>query len=160
MRRTRPTQVGDLVALTLVAGVVSWLAVLEWYGGLPRLRWFVPLSLGLLATAEAISGFQLRARIRRRPGLRPVEPLMVARQLALAKASALVGAGTVGVWAGMLAYLVPRLRFLSAARGDAITAGLGVLCGGLLTGAALWLEYSCRTPKPPEDRTGPDGATA
>jgi hypothetical protein len=56
-----------------------------------------------------------------------------------------------GAWAGLLAYLVPRLSTVAAAAGDATTAGIGVGCAALLIGAALWLEYCCRTPKPPED---------
>lgn len=159
MRRpTRPTHLGDLAAVALIGGVASWGAMSEWYGQIPRLHWFVPLSLAVLAVTEAISGFQLRARIRRRGGRMPVPPLVVARQLALAKASALVGAGMVGVWAGLLVYLVPRLDYLSAAHGDAVTAGLGVGCAALLTAAALWLEFSCRTPKPPSEDTERTGS--
>jgi hypothetical protein len=151
MKHPQPTRLRDLATVAVVVGMLSWLAVRHWYGDLPRLQWFVPLSLAVLGVAEAISGFQLRARIRHRPGLDPVDPLVAARQLALAKASALVGAATVGCWAGMLAYLVPRLGVLAAAPGDAFTAAVGVGCAGLLVGAALWLEYCCRTPKPPED---------
>ena len=151
MKPTQPTHPRDVALLAVVAGVVCWLAARQWYGSLPRLHWFVPLSLGVLAVAEAISGFQLRARIRRRPGLEPIDPLVAARQLALAKASAMAGAVMLGAWAGLLAYLVPRRSTVAAAAGDATTAGIGVGCAALLVGAALWLEYCCRTPKPPED---------
>jgi len=116
MKPTQPTRLRDVAALAVVAGVVCWLAVRQWYGGLPRLHWFVPLSLGVLAVAEAISGFQLRARIRGRPGLEPIDPLVAARQLALAKASAMAGAVMLGAWAGLLAYLVPRLSTLGGRR--------------------------------------------
>jgi len=156
MKPTQPTHLRDLALLAVALGLLSWLAVRQWYGSLPRLHWFVPLSLGVLAVAEAISGFQLRARIRRRPGLTPVDPLVAARQLALAKASALVGAAMLGLWAGMLIYLLPRLSTLTAARGDASTSTIGVACAVLLAAAALWLEYCCRTPKPPEDSDHPD----
>ncbi|HSV67783.1 MAG TPA: DUF3180 domain-containing protein [Mycobacteriales bacterium] len=151
MKPTQPTHPRDLAVIALVAALLSWLVVRQWYGSVPRLQWFVPLSLVVLAVAEAISGFQLRARIRRRPGLEPVDPLVAARQVALAKASALVGAAMVGVWAGLLVYATPRLDRLAAARGDVVTAGVGVVCAGLLVGAALWLEFCCRTPRPPGD---------
>jgi hypothetical protein len=151
VRPTEPTRLRDLAALAVVAGVLCWLVVRQWYGSLPRLHWFVPLSLGVLAVAELISGAQLRARIRRSPGTEPVDPLVAARQLALAKASALVGAAMLGGWAGLLAYLLPKLSTVTAARGDAVTSGVGVVCAALLVGGALWLEYCCRTPKPPTD---------
>jgi hypothetical protein len=151
MKPTEPTHPRDLAALAVVAALVGALVVRQWYGSMPRLQWFVPLSLGVLAVAETISGFQLRARIRRRPGLEPVDPLVAARQLALAKASALVGAVMLGVWAGLLLYLLPRLSTLAAAGADAATAWVGIGCSALLVGGALWLEYCCRTPKPPEE---------
>ena len=108
----------------------------------------------LLAIAEVLAANQLRDRIRRRPGAPPVQPLVAARMLALAKASAVVGAVMVGIWAGLLVYVVPRLGQLAAAGNDTATAAFGVVAAVALTAAALWLEYSCRTPAPPDgDRT-------
>jgi hypothetical protein len=147
---TQPTHPRDLAALAVVFGLLSWLVIHRYYGSMPKLHWYVPLSLAILGLAELISGFQLRARIRRRPGLLPVDPLVAARQLALAKASAIVGAAMLGAWAGLLLYLLPRLSTLAAAGADAVTGTLGVASAALLTGAALWLEYCCRTPKPPD----------
>jgi hypothetical protein len=149
--RVPPTSLRDLVVIALVAGLLSWLAVREWYGDLPRLRWFVPLSLALLALAELIAAEQLRSRIRRRPGTKPVEPLVAARSLALAKASSLVGAAMTGVWAGLLAYTLPRLDFLASADDDTRAGVTGVIAAASLVGAALWLEYSLRTPLPPDE---------
>ena len=147
---TQPTNPRDLAALTVAFAVISWLLVHRWYGSLPSLRWYVPISLAILGVAEFISGFQLRARIRRRPGVLPIDPLVAARQLALAKASALVGAGMLGAWTGLLIYLLPRRSTLAAASSDTVTATLGMISGAILVGAALWLEYCCRTPKPPD----------
>jgi hypothetical protein len=145
--------VRDLVAIAVVAAGFGWLVVREWYGDLPRLQWFVPLSLALLAFAEAVAAGQLRARIRRRPGTEPVHPLVAARSLALAKASAIVGAAMTGVWAGLLLFTVPRLDYLAAAGDDTRTGVIGVLAAIALVGAALWLEFCCRTPKPPDERS-------
>lgn len=147
-----PTRPRDLASIAVVAGLLSWIAVRRWYGSLPELQWIVPLSLAFLAIAEFGSGFQLRARIRRRPGTRPPNPLVAARLLALAKASSLVGAAMAGVWAGLLLYVVPRLDYLAAAGGDTVTAAVGVGSSLALAAAALWLEYCCRTPKPPDER--------
>ena len=82
-----PTRIRDLVGYAAAVTLITWLALRHWYGDLPRLSWFVPLSLLLLAIAETLAANQLRDRIRRRPGALPVEPLVAARMLALAKAS-------------------------------------------------------------------------
>lgn len=156
MTGSRPvtaTRLRDLAAIAVVAAALTWLAVRQYYGDLPRLHWFVPLSLALLASVEAVSGTQLRARIRRRPGTEPVHPLVAARSVALAKASAIVGAAMLGVWAGVLIYTVRRLGYLAAAGDDTRTAVIGVVAATALVGAALWLEFCCRTPKPPDDRS-------
>jgi hypothetical protein len=155
-----PTRIRDLIAYAAAVTLVTWLALRQWYGDLPRLRWFVPLSLALLAIAEVLAANQLRDRIRRRPGALPVQPLVAARMLALAKASAVVGAFATGIWAGLLVYAVPRLGQLAAARDDTVTAAVGVAAAVALTAAALWLEYSCRTPTPPDGdrRAEPDGS--
>ena len=81
----------------------------------------------LLAIAEVLAANQLRDRIRRRPGALPVQPLVAARMLALAKASAVVGAVMVGIWAGLLVYVVPRLGQLAAAGNDTAIAAFGVV---------------------------------
>jgi len=151
--RVAPTKVRDLLAIAVGAGLLTWFAVRNWYGDLPKLRWFVPLSLALLAFAEVLAASQLRARIRHRPGAEPVQPLVAARSLALAKASAMVGAAMVGVWVGLLLFTVPRLDYLAAAGDDTRTGVIGVLAAAGLVGAALWLEYSCRTPEPPDEPT-------
>ena len=147
----KATRIRELALMAVLAGVVSWVAVREFYGSLPQLRWFVPLSLVLLGIAEAVAGSNLRARVQRRPGALPVDPIVAARQLALAKASAIVGALMVGAWAGLLVYALNQLDYLAAADNDAITAGIGVGSAAALVAGALWLEYCCRTPKPPDE---------
>jgi Protein of unknown function (DUF3180) len=153
-----PTRIRDVVGYAAAVTLITWLALRQWYGDLPRLGWFVPLSLLLLAVAETLAANELRNRIRRRPGALPVQPLVAARMLALAKASAVVGAVMIGIWAGLLVYAVPRLGQLAAARNDTATGAVGVVAALALTVAALWLEYCCRAPAPPDkDRAGPDG---
>jgi hypothetical protein len=155
-----PTRVRDLLGYAAGVTLVAWLAVRQWYGDLPRLSWFLPLSLALLGLAEVIAAGQLRARIRQRRGAPPVQPLVAARSLALAKASAVVGAVMTGVWAGLLVYVVPRVGVLAAAAADLRTGLVGVTAALFLVAAALWLEYCCRTPAPPDsDRPiSPDGS--
>ena len=98
----------------------------------------------------------LRARIRRRPGTRPVQPLVAARAVLVARASALAGALMVGVWGGLLAYVAPRSGDIAAAAGDTVAAAVGVLGAVGLVAGALWLQHCCRTPDDPTAGTPDD----
>ena len=155
-----PTRLRDLLGYAAAVALVAWLALRSWYGDLPGLTWFVPLSLLLLAAAETMAANELRARIRRTRPAPPVQPLVAVRMLALARASSLVGAVMLGVWAGLLVYVLPRRDLLAAARADTATALVGVGSAAALIAAAWWLEFSCRAPTPPDRDIGirPDGA--
>lgn len=155
-----PTRLRDLLGYAAGVALVAWLALRRWYGDIPGLTWFVPLSLLLLAVAETLAANDLRARIRGARDAPPLRPLVAARMLALAKASSLVGAVMLGIWAGLLVYVLPKRDFLAAARTDTATGLVGVGCAAALIAAALWLEFSCRAPTPPDRDTSirPDGA--
>ena len=156
----------DLLALAVAVAVAVWLVVRAAYGDLPQFRWWQPVPLGVLAVAEALGARTLRARLSaqrdRRPGpgrtpaaaARPVEPLLVARLVVLAQASAWVGAVIAGMWAGVLLYTVPALSRLAAAREDTVAGAIGVLVAAALTLAALWLEHVCKVPQDPDDEPG------
>lgn len=147
----KPTRVRELVLVVITVGLITWIVVGRVYADLPELQWFVPLSLPLLGALEVMLGWELRARIQHRRGARLVEPIAAARAVALAKASAIVGAAMLGVWSGVLGYVVPRRDTLVAARDDSAVAFVGAGGALVLIAAALWLEYCCRAPKPPED---------
>lgn len=149
------TKARDLAGSALLAALLSWYLVREYYGALPVLRWYIPLSLALLGIAELMGARSLQARIRGRAGLPALDALVAARAVALAKASALAGAGFAGLWLGLLAYTVPNLGFLAAASSDTVTATIGVLSSAGLVVGALVLENACRTPPPPKDRNDP-----
>jgi len=101
---------------------------------------------------EAVLGFTVRARIRRRPGTRPIPPLTAAKAVVLAKASSLAGSLVTGAWLGVLGYVLPRRSDLTAAAADTRAAVIGAICAAALVAAGLWLEHSCRTPDPPPRR--------
>ena len=147
MTATRPR---DLAVAALVAGVVVHLLVRLAYGSLPAIPALAGATLGVLGVAEAIAGSALRARIERRPGTEPVQPLVAARAVLVAQASALGGAIMAGAWAGLLLYVLPRSGELVAAAGDTAGATVGLVCALLLVGGALWLERCCRTPDDPD----------
>jgi hypothetical protein len=150
-----PTRPRDLVLPALVAAVVVHLLVRLTYGTLPTFPLTAGVPLGVLGVAEAIGGSALRSRIRRKPGTRPVQPLVAARAVLVARASALAGAIMVGVWAGLLAYVGPRSGDIAAAAGDTVAAAVGLACASALVGGALWLQHCCRTPDDPSGEDGP-----
>ena len=150
------TKIRDLFAVALVAGLLTLIGLRLVYSDLPALPRLAGITFGVLAVVEAILAWQLRARITGRSGARPVQPLTAARAVALAKASSLVGALMVGVWVGVVVDLLPLRGVSPAASDDSLTAVIGVIGSLLLVGAALWLEHSCRTPKPPQERDNVD----
>jgi hypothetical protein len=150
-----PIRPRDLVVTALVVAVVVHLLVRLTYGSLPAFPLSAGLPLAVLGMAEAIGGSALRSRIRDRSGARPVPPLVAARAVLVARASALAGAVMTGVWAGLLAYVAPRSGDVAAAAGDTTAAALGVVGALVLVGGGLWLQHCCRTPDDPD---GPEDA--
>lgn len=151
MRPVQPTRLRDLAAIGAVSALVGYLLVRGYYGSLPALPWTPSVALAGLAVLEGGMARTTRSRIDRRPGTKPVEPLVVARLVALAKATAVVGAALIGFWAGAFAYTFLARDRLAAAGRDAQISAIGVLVALVLVAAALWLEQACRTPDPPED---------
>jgi hypothetical protein len=156
------TRARDLVVAGLVAAVLVYLLVRVLYGQLPPLPTFAGVTLLVLAIIEGVLGASLRSRIRNPGEGRPLQPLTAARSVALAKASSMLGAIMLGAWLGMLAYVLPRRGEITAAADDVPSTVVGVICSAILIGAALWLEWCCRTPRdqdnqPPGHRSGTAG---
>jgi hypothetical protein len=155
-----PTRPRDLFAVALVTALVVAILVRLSYGSLPPIPLFAGATLGVLGIAEAIGGNMLRARIRRRPGTEPVQPLVAARAVLLAKASSLGGAVMTGVWGGLLVHVLPQAGDVAAAGSDALAGAVGIVSALGLVAGALWLEHCCRTPDDPGDEHNehaPDG---
>ena len=151
-----PTRIRTLLQVAVVAGLLGWLVLRYTYATLP-LPWTMAPTLLLLALAEFVSALTTRARIRRRPGTRPVDPLVVARTAVAAKASAYTAAIIVGAFAGLLAHVLPDVS-TEAQRLDAIVGGATLVAALVFAAAALFLEYACRVPKPPEEREEQQGS--
>ncbi|MEU6022462.1 DUF3180 domain-containing protein [Micromonospora sp. NBC_01739] len=153
--RMRPTRLSTLVVSALVAAAVAWLLISSiYYDRLPPLPWLPVVTLAGLAVLEAYAAINTRGRIERRPGRDPVNPLMVARFVVLAKASALAGAIFAGFYAGLTGWLL--VEPTRAAADDRPAAIAGLLASVALVAAALWLERSCRVPDRPDDEREPD----
>ncbi len=147
----KPTRWPILVLVAVVAGGAGYLIDRSFYDGSPELvAPYTPVTLLLLAIAEAFLARSTRARLAGRPRTRPIHPITVARTAALAKASSPVGALAVGWYGALLAYVASRLDAPRPAH-DARVAVAGIVTGALLVAAALVLERVCRIPKPRED---------
>ena len=91
-------------------------------------------------------GRHARAALRIGVGAGRLHPLAVARTVAIAKASAWVGAVMLGWWTGVLAHVLPRRSELRMAAADAPGAGVAALSALALVIAALWLQHCCKSP--------------
>jgi uncharacterized membrane protein YbhN (UPF0104 family) len=138
----RPTRWYLLALIAFVAGAVGYLVTRSSYDELPTPSIVALLWLALLAIAECYMAVMTRARLAGRSGTRPINPLVVARFVALAKASSFVGSLAAGGYAGFLLW-VARLDSPAANR-DTTTSALGVALALLLVAAALFLERVCR----------------
>ncbi|MFT4043223.1 MAG: DUF3180 domain-containing protein [Gordonia sp. (in: high G+C Gram-positive bacteria)] len=148
-----PTRLRDLALTAVVVAVIVWILVRYNYSSLPPLPLLAGVVLYILAALEIAIGFVVRARVDERQVGRAhgqLHPLTAARVLALAKASAILGAVAVGGWVGMLVFLLSQHE-VAAADNDRPGAIIGTIGGVVLVVAALWLEYCCRAPDDPTD---------
>jgi hypothetical protein len=147
----KPTRLAVLAVTVIVAAALTWAVVRFLYLSLPLLPWTMVPSLLLLALGELYTGLVTRARIQRRPGTKPIEPLVTARLAALAKASSHAAAALAGIFGGIAIYLSASLEKPTPQR-DFFVSGGTVLAAFALIGAAMFLEFCCRVPKGPEDQ--------
>lgn len=146
----QPTKLWSLVVIGAACVVGAWLAVWATFVNLPPLPWTAVPALGLLAVAELLLGRNLRARLSGRGDVKPVQPIVVPRIVALAKASSAAAAAFCGLAMGMVIYALGSLD-KPVPRHDALAAGFTSVAAIGLAVAALYLERSCRAPEPPSD---------
>ena len=149
-----PTRPGTLAALIIGFGVLGYSVAALFYGDLPPLPRYAPVSVVLLAIVELAMARVVRDRLahRTRPGVRrprPLHPMQVARAAVLAKASSSGGAVLLGFYSGLLAWTLPRRSRLAATGDDAVVAVVSALACLALVVAALLLERACRRPDEP-----------
>jgi hypothetical protein len=142
----RPTRGRLLVSLAVLAGVGAWgvARVVDAVAGrLVAVPWLAAVTLWLLAAAVTVWALLSRPRLLRRPGHRPMPPLVAARTAALAMACSRVGALVGGAYAGLAVAALPSLD-APAGRATASAAAASALGALALVVAALWLERMCR----------------
>jgi hypothetical protein len=149
-----PTRKRDLTAAVAGAALLSYLLIELLYRWFPPITVWTGLSLLAVAFVEAGWGRYVRSKINdaeigSAPGW--LHPLVVARSVLIAKASAWVGALVLGFWIGVLGYLLPRrstLRVAGEDTGGAVVAAVSALA---LLIAALWLQHCCKSPQNPAE---------
>jgi len=148
-----PTRIRLLLALAAVAAAVGWglARLVDAYAGrsLP-VPWTAPVAMAVLAVTVALWARGTRDRLARKPGTKPLEPLVAARSAALAMAASRTGALVAGFYAGVAAELVPAWD-VPYVRERILVSLLTVLGGVLVAAAALWLERVCRLPPDTSD---------
>lgn len=148
MRTTRPPL---LLAVFVVAGVISGLLLRETYDQLPSLPVGPIATVLVIAIVEFAVAWTTRNRLGGRNLATPIDPIAVARLAALARASSPVGAVITGAWTGALVFLLRQRGGVAVVDHDRRLAIAGIVTGLLLTGVALWLEWVCRIRRPPEE---------
>jgi hypothetical protein len=147
-----PTRVRLLVAIAVVAAALGWglTRIVDGQSGriLP-VPWLAAGALWLLAAGVAIWAWQARPRLQRRPGARPMPPVVAARSAALAMAGSRIGALVAGAYAGVAVALTARLSIAAGAQ-TFWAASAAAVGGAALVAASLWLEHLCRLPVQPK----------
>ena len=142
-----------VVLVTLGLTVLSW-GVGRWWlaGGHAALRigWIAGALLVGMAVVVVLTGVRMW---RMRRGRTHVDPVVAARILGLAQASALTGAVTGGLYLGQALALLPDLDF--GGRGAlAAQHGLAALGGLLMAVAGLLVQSWCRIERDEDEDRG------
>ena len=136
----RGTRAVDLAVPFGIVAVTVYVLLRFSYDSLPTLQYAVPAPLAALAVAELIAARRVRAAVRHEPHARPMAAIVIARCVALGKASSLVGAGVAGAAAGLLGRVLPNAVDVAADAHDARVGGLLFGVCAVLVGAGLLLE--------------------
>jgi hypothetical protein len=137
LRRTRWS---DLAAPFVDIGVTVYVLLRFSYTDLLQLNYLVPVPIAALAVAELIAARRVRAAVRHDPDAKPMAAIVIARCVALGKASCLVGAGVAGAALGLVGRLLPDVRVVRVAASDARVGSLLFGAAALLVVAGLLLE--------------------
>ena len=152
----RRTGWADLAVPLLVVGITVYVLLKFSYDDLPPLRYELPVPIGVLAIAELVAARRVRMAVRHDPNAKPMAAIVIARCVALGKASALVGAGVVGAALGLFARVLPEAGDVDAAAHDSQVGAVVLGVALLLTGAGLLLERAGVDPgngRNPHDQT-------
>lgn len=131
---------GDLVVPFLIIGLTTWVLLKFAYGSLPPLQYIVPVPLAFLAVAEFVAARRVRAAVRHDPNAKPMAAIVIARCVALGKASSLVGSGVAGAALALVLRTAPDAHTVRAAASDLRVSILLLVVSVFLVLAGLMLE--------------------
>lgn len=137
MRRTRWS---DLLVICVLVGIVAYVLARVGYDSLPPLSYGVAVPIAVLGLIEIVAARRVRAAVRHDPRVRPLQAIVVARLVALGKASSLVGAGVAGAALGLLAELFQFVGVARAVGHDVQVTAIVLAAALLLIAAGLLLE--------------------
>lgn len=130
----------ELAVPFVIIAVTVYVLLRFSYDSLPALKYLVPVPLAAMAVAELVAARRVRAAVRHDPDAKPMAAIVIARCVALGKASSLVGSGVAGGSVALLARLLPDVPAVSAASHDAAVGALLLLASIALVVAGLLLE--------------------
>lgn len=136
----RGTRWTDLVVPFVVLAATTYVLLRFSYHSYLQLKYLVPAPLAALAIAEFVAARRVRAAVRHDPRARPMTAIVIARCVALGKASSLVGAGVAGAALGMIGRLLPDVGTVRVAAHDATVGALLLAAGLLLVLTGIMLE--------------------
>jgi len=136
----RRTGIADLAVPFLLIGVTAYVLLRFSYDSLPLLNSVVAVPLAALAAAEAVAARRVRAAVRHDPRARPMAAIVIARCVALGKASSLVSAGVAGAATAWLIRVAPNAGTVHAAASDTRASSLLLAAAVALVVAGLYLE--------------------
>src|SRR3954454_22847953 len=136
----RRTSWADLAVPFVILAITAYCLVRFAYTGVLDLHYFVPVPLGALAIAEFVAARRVSAGVRHDPRARPMAAIVIARCVALGKASSLVGAAVGGAALALLIKVLPDASTVRAAEHDARVGGLLLAAALLIVAAGLLLE--------------------
>jgi uncharacterized protein YqgC (DUF456 family) len=143
------TSAFDLLAVFAVVTIGVYLLLRSFYDSIPPVHYQVALPIAGLAIGELIVARRVRLAVTHDPDAKLMAAIVIARCVALGKASALVAAATLGAAAGLLIEVIPNASTVTAAAND-FRAGLAILGASvLLLVAGLLLERSGLIPRDP-----------
>ncbi len=152
----KPARLSAVVLLAVAVAAASWVGLDLWTsrGGLqPPLPWTAAVFTAALAGGVIAAGLPVRRWVAGRRE-RPLDPLVAARTVVLAKAAAYGGAALAGWYAGQALVLVPDLVGIRRTR--LIIAAICTVAAIVLAGSGLLVQRWCRVPPSDDDDDQPD----
>jgi hypothetical protein len=157
----RRTTASDLLAPFFTILVIGYVLLRFTYDSLPPVDYGIGVPLLFLTIIEFLAARRVRAAVGHDPDAKVIQAIVIARLVALGKASALVGAGLLGAVSALLLRVAPDAGRVKAAGSDLrVGIVLFAVCG-LLLAAGIVLERSGIDPGRSEQRrSGPPAAAA